>query len=231
MQEVTVSRVVGLAWARFKANAFPFIGLFLLAAIVSLIPIVGSLAYLLVFSPALARLSLVAIRQGKASFEQAFSPFGKLLEAGLFLLVIQLVPALLILLGYGSSFLALFSMAGGEDMESGGGAWLSGSFVLVVLGVILVVLFSLFFWAGPYFILDSKKGMGEAFGASFSLFQRHVGQVIGLLVVSVVILLLGGLACGVGVLVAGPVVQLAWAALYVGLAEGALPEAATGGQG
>ncbi|GIV24971.1 MAG: hypothetical protein KatS3mg026_0663 [Bacteroidia bacterium] len=219
METFTVSQAFNLAWKRFGSNWAILIGLFLLQAIVGLIPVVGSLAVIFIFYPAVQQAALLAVRRGKVDFGEAFNPFGKLLEAGLFTFLVELIPLVVIFIGYGPLLFGALIIS--PDIEEIGS--LSASFGLVILGFILAVLFQLFFWAGPYFILDGKKGIGDAFGASFSLFSQHTGKVISLMLLSIVIALLGALACCVGLLVAAPVVQVAWAAAYVGLTEGALP--------
>jgi len=221
MQEITVSRLLGMAWERFKVSPIPFIVLLLLAVIVIFIPLIGHFVGFLLFSLAFTQLSLAAVRQEKVTLKQAFSSIGKLLKVGVFLVLLELLPMLLIFFGYGS-FHALF---GEEDIEPTSEALLLGGLGLIVLGVILRVLFQLFFWAGPYFILDGKNGVWDAFGASFSLFSQYFVKVAGLMLASAVVTLLGAVAFGVGLFVAIPVVHIAWAALYVGLMEGGLPEA------
>jgi len=160
--------------------------------------------------------------EGGVSFDEAFSPFGKLLEAGLFEFLLILVPMVVIFIGYGEVLLRAMTMDFSEG-EVGGGV-VGADMFLVVLGWILLLLLPLFFWAGLYFILDGKKGVWDAFGASFSLFSQHLGKVVGLLLLSVVVWFLGVLSCCVGPFVAIPVVQIAGVALYVGLTEGGLPE-------
>jgi len=221
MQGVTVSQTFGFAWNRFGASWLTFVGIAILSGIVGVIPVVGSIADLFIFYPALVRAALLTVRQGRASFGEAFSPFGKLLEVGLFWFLLALIPMVLIFMGMegvGSSTTMVFSEEGIEERHA------EMNIFLIVLGGILLFLFHFFFWAGSYFILDEKKGIGGAYGASFSLFSQHAGKVIGFMLLAVVVVLLGMLACGVGLLIAAPVVQIAEAALYVGLAEGGLPE-------
>lgn len=210
METFTVSQAFSLAWKRFSSNWVVFVGLSLLGLIVGSIPLVG----VFVFYPAIARASLLAVRRGQVSFgEEAFGPFGKLLKAGLFTFLVSLVPLVVMAIGY------LYLMMRGIGISGSPGATFG-----LVLGYILLFLFWLFFWAGPYFILDGKTSLVGAFGASFSLFSQHASKVIGLVLISIVVVFLGALACGIGLFIAFPVVQLAWAAVYVGLMEGGLPD-------
>jgi len=114
-------------------------------------------------------------------------------------------------------------------LKSLSGAFSGGESILYFLlaflfQFFLLYLFQLFFWSGSYFILDGKKSIGGAFGASLSLFSQHFGKTVGLMLVSLVVILLGLLASCVGIFIALPVVHIAWAAMYVGLTEGKLPE-------
>ncbi|MBK5216243.1 MAG: hypothetical protein JJE02_01545 [Propionibacteriales bacterium] len=83
--------------------------------------------------------------------------------------------------------------------------------VLFILPGILVAFFTTF---ALYFVVDNGTEPMESVKASFALVKDHVGDVVVLFLASIAAVIVGVLACLVGLLVAIPVVTIAWAYAY-----------------
>ena len=83
--------------------------------------------------------------------------------------------------------------------------------VLFVLPGILVAFFTTF---ALYFVVDNGTAPMESVKASFALVKDHLGDVFLLFLASIAAVIVGALACLVGLLVAVPVVTIAWAYAY-----------------
>lgn len=84
-------------------------------------------------------------------------------------------------------------------------------FILCIIPGIIVV------FAGQFtvhFVLDKRLEPVEAIKASFQLVQENVGTVITFFIVGILITIAGAIACGVGLLVAYPVVFIGQTYLY-----------------
>lgn len=84
-------------------------------------------------------------------------------------------------------------------------------FVLFFIPGILVAFFTTF---ALYFVVDKGTAPMESVKASFALVKDHLGDVFLLFLASIAALIVGVLACLVGLLVAIPVVAIAWAYAY-----------------
>ena len=85
-----------------------------------------------------------------------------------------------------------------------------GSILCYIPGVI-VVFFTQFY---VHFLIDQNMSGVDAIKASFSFVNQNLGTVIGFYLASVVAYILGALLCGIGLLVALPVVFIAQAYTY-----------------
>jgi len=65
-----------------------------------------------------------------------------------------------------------------------------------------------------YFVLDKGEQPMESIKSSFSFVNQHLANIFVLFLGSVVALIIGALLCGVGLLVAVPVVAIAQAYTY-----------------
>jgi uncharacterized membrane protein len=94
--------------------------------------------------------------------------------------------------------------------------------VIVTIGFILCFLPGLaalvLLWFTPFFVIDKGLPPIDALKASVDLVTKNLGGIILFLIVSVAIYALGAALCGIGLLVAGPVVLLATAFVYRRLA-------------
>lgn len=90
--------------------------------------------------------------------------------------------------------------------------------ILTSVGLLLCVLpgvVAAFFTAfSLYFVVDKRIDPIESIKSSFALVKNNFGDVLVLLLASVAICIVGVIACFVGLLVAIPVVQIAWAYAY-----------------
>ena len=79
------------------------------------------------------------------------------------------------------------------------------------VGAVVVAFFVQFF---AYFVLDREARPWESIKASFSFVNQHQANIIVLFLASALAVLIGALLCGVGLLVAYPVVAIAHAYTY-----------------
>jgi uncharacterized membrane protein len=224
---VEVGKSLGRAWEVFKAQPGPLILGFLvylvIAAVGSMIPIVNILFNFVVAPPLMGGLFILALNavSGRpatvGNVFEGFSRFGTWLGVYWLFFLITLVAA--IPAGIGVGIWALTDQAD----------W---AIALIVLGglvslaamIALVLMFAL-----VYFIVADNRndGVVDAFRKSAYLTSGNRAQIFLTWLVSAAIMLAGILACGVGILVAGPLVMCLYAVVYVELRalKGTLPGA------
>lgn len=83
--------------------------------------------------------------------------------------------------------------------------------MLFILPGILVAFFTTF---ALYFVVDNGTAPVESVKASFALVKDNFGDVLVLILASIAAVIVGALACLVGLLVAMPVAAIAWAYAY-----------------
>ncbi len=88
-----------------------------------------------------------------------------------------------------------------------------GYVLLVVPGIIL----SLRLWPYPWLIVDRRCGVLDAFSTAWEMTSGHWLLPVLVFLMAFGAVLLGLLACGIGVLLAAPYVLLLWATAYVAL--------------
>ena len=187
MHEVSISQLWGRAWDLFEVNWLLLLGFYVLSVIVSfLIPdIVGLINKMILLSPVLVRAGYLVARQGQSSFGEAFIDISLLLKVFVYFLILGLIPGILIRVGW-------YILP----------AWTGR--ILVVVGLIILFILSLFGWAGPYAILSGRAGIFSAIGQSFSLTVQNFGTVFLGLLSFIGLVILGSIPCGVGLLVVIP---------------------------
>ena len=204
MRAVSISQLWSRAWNLFKVNWLLLLGLYvLLSIIVSLIPSNRALIVGLLLLPALVQAGYLVARQGQSSFGEVFrdiSLLRKVFAYYLILALIALIPGILIGVGY----ILVRDSAG------------AGS-ILVVAGLIILFILSLFGWAGPYAILSGRAGIFSAIGQSFSLTVQNFGTVFLALLSFIGLVILGAIPFGVGLLVVVPMSYVFWPLLYLAL--------------
>lgn len=83
--------------------------------------------------------------------------------------------------------------------------------IALIVGAFIVAWFLVF---ATYFVVDKAQQPIEAIKSSVSLVGANVGNTIVLFLLSIAVGLLGAVACGVGLLVAIPVIVFAWSYAY-----------------
>ncbi|MBS1837042.1 MAG: hypothetical protein JST64_05035, partial [Actinobacteria bacterium] len=84
-------------------------------------------------------------------------------------------------------------------------------YMLCILPGIVV---SLFLFFAPFYALDKGTSPMEAFRASITLVNRNLAKVVVLFIGAYIAIAIGNLACGLGIIVAFPVVMIAYAYMY-----------------
>ncbi|PWD49478.1 hypothetical protein C8046_00825 [Serinibacter arcticus] len=87
--------------------------------------------------------------------------------------------------------------------------------VLVLALVSIVVAIAIVY--APYFLVDAPRPPLAAFSSSLSMVGANLGQTVLMALIAVGLFIAGAVACLVGLLVAAPVVTVAFVALYCGL--------------
>ncbi len=87
-------------------------------------------------------------------------------------------------------------------------------FVLCIIPGILVLFFTIF-WG--YFVVDQNMGAVDAITASYNLVKDNAGAVLVFLLLGWLVTIAGAIACGVGLIVAIPVVVIATGYMYMRL--------------
>lgn len=105
--------------------------------------------------------------------------------------------------------------------------YVTGTLLLIIPGLFAAVLLQF-----PYLlVIDRKLDFWQAIKESVNVSQRHFGALLGLFLIQIGLLLGGALLCGVGLLVALPIIYASSAAAYVelfGLREDTRAAIATG---
>ena len=201
MREVNISQLWGRAWDLFEVNWLLLLGFYVLSVIVSfLIPDIVGLIKMILLSPVLVRAGYLVARQGQSSFGEAFRDISLLLKVFVYFLILGLIPGILIRVGW-------YILP----------AWTGR--ILVVVGLIILFILSLFGWAGPYAILSGRAGIFSAIGQSFSLTVQNFGTVFLGLLSFIGLVILGSIPCGVGLLVVIPMSCVFLPLLYFALTD------------
>ena len=207
MRTVSISQLWGRAWDLFKVNWLLLLGLLVLSIIVSFIPYIGGLITMILLSPALVRAGYLVARKGQSSSREAFGDLGSLLMIFVYNLILGLIllPILAILIGLG--YVLMMGSVYTEEKVV----------ILIVPGLIILSILSLFGWAGPYAILSGRAGIFGAIGQSFSLTAQNFGKVFLALLSNIGLVILGAILCGVGLLVVIPMWYVFLPLLYLAL--------------
>jgi hypothetical protein len=222
MRTVSISQLWSRAWDLFKVNWLLLLGLLVLYVIVSFIPFIGGLIAVILLLPALVRAGYLVARQGQSSFGEAFGDLSSLLMIFVYNLILWLIPGILIGVGYMLALASVIAVAEAHtegDNEAMIGVMVLGGTggILVVAGLIILFILSLFGWAGSYAILSGRAGISGAIGQSFSLTAQNFGKVFLGLLSFIVLVILGAVPCGLGLLVVIPMSYVFWPLLYLAL--------------
>ncbi|HZC90059.1 MAG TPA: hypothetical protein VE400_05200 [Mycobacterium sp.] len=99
------------------------------------------------------------------------------------------------------------------------------SFLLALLSLVLILVFTFFALFTIAFAIDRGLSPIDALKASFATVRSHIGSTLVSLLTQVLIVLLGFLACGIGIIVAGPVALLVQVYTYRRLSGGSVAAA------
>lgn len=222
--EVNIGEAVNQGWETFKRHAGVLIGASLVAYLVmvggAVIPFLGVLIQLIVTGPVLGGIWLLFIKSARneePQFADVFSGFSSRFGS---LLAAYLVPTMLTMLCMIPLFivLALFIIGPvfaasktGVPPEIGVVAIVALviTFPLVMLGVLYLSIAWIF--ALPL-VADKGLGFWSAMNLSRRMVNKHFWSTLLLFIVCWLITMVSMLACGVGILVGGPVVgcAVAW---------------------
>jgi uncharacterized membrane protein len=203
-----VGEVLGLAWDRVKADLGTLVLVTFISIVVSAIPTgimetlnAGGIVRKQTLEYALISLPLSLVGWIFATY----------LQAGLIQIWIAAAH------GKTANFGDLFSGRGflpllGANLLTGLAVGVGMLFCLVP-GIIL----ALGFWMAPYFVVDAEMGPIRAMEASWQATGGHKGTLFLFFIASFFVALAGILACGVGVLVASPVISVGMAIIYTRL--------------
>ncbi len=203
-------------WAKFTKNAMPFVVIALVVVVV-----VGALGFL----SNLATRAIFGIGDTKIDFEtgkvETTGFFTNFIAQELVSLVVQIVA---MILTAGLIKLAL-NYVDGQSIDIGAAfqGWDKlqvvlasllvslGTFVGFLLCVIPGIVFAFLSVYTTYYVVDKNMGAVDAIKASINLTRANVGSLIVFFLLSLVVVLIGACLCGVGLLVAWPVVAIAGA--------------------
>jgi hypothetical protein len=180
--------IPGLVFLRFLILSFIDSRFFILGFIGLSFFIVSFIVLLivpLILMPAFVRAGYLVARHGQLSFGEAFRDISLLLKVFVYYLILELVPGILIGVGY---------------ILLRDSAWARS--ILVVVGSLILFILNLFGWAGPYAILSGRAGIFSAIGQSFSLTAQNFGKVF--------LALLPYIGLSIFVYISGRVVSLQW---------------------
>ena len=90
-------------------------------------------------------------------------------------------------------------------------AVLAGFLLLIIPGIIL----SLLFWTFYYFVVDNKAKAMESFSKAYEIGKLNVGTTFVLWLASMGVMMVGMLACGIGILLAAPLTSAMFGAAYL----------------
>ena len=85
-----------------------------------------------------------------------------------------------------------------------------GYFLCFIPGLIVMFFSQFYVW----FIVDKQMGALDAIKASFALVNKNIGTLIGFFLASLVAYIVGAILCGIGLLVAIPVIYIAQGFTY-----------------
>lgn len=231
MNYISTTSIIKRAWETVKANLLTFVAaaaiLFVVNTIFNAVTSVTEKNYMPLESGVLTLVTalislvigvavttaLIRIARGAPvttqalsfSSSQVFRFIGVSLLVGLIMLVIVL-PVV------GAGFLlGVASFVGNIDSN------IIAFAAILLVAVIFIIYISIRLMFAKYIVLDGATGVVAAIKQSWNLTSGNIWTIIKLGLLSMLVVLLGALALLVGLLVAVPVVALAYAYLYVEL--------------
>jgi uncharacterized membrane protein len=221
------TEVLGLAWARFKRSWFVLVAGYVVVTVISQLVSSG---------PALAA-ALGSHGADKAQPGLLVQSAGFVVSMGVssFLMVGFLrvclgtararPPSFGTLFFGGDRFLPMLALYFLMTL-----AMFGGLLLLIVPGIIVALGLS---FAPLYLVDDSSLSPVGAMRASWAATKGQRGKILGFALLNFALMMLGALACGIGIFVSVSVGYVAWAIVYTRISgrAGALPDPAPGMQG
>jgi hypothetical protein len=213
---VDVSGSLDRSWKTFTKDPWVIIGCSILAYLVlfgcAVIPIIGGVIQLVLQGAVMGGLWNFYIRKTRgenAGIAEAFAGFGPKFGS---LLLTALIPGLIVV-ALIVAVMVPFFIAGVAVIQPGGGGPPQGPpamFIIVGLVVGLAVIVTavavqMMWLFAPALVIDKGLGFWDAMELSRKMVMKRFWGTLGLCFVAWLVGMLGLLACGVGLLVSGPV--------------------------
>lgn len=212
MQPISLTDIWRTAWQRFEKHWVIALLLTVGFAILSAIPCVGHLLYL-IGQPILISFALKAwdLPEKPSNYNDLFPQhLSVYLKIFLFYLLAGLVAFILVLTFTGGSML-LFLRQELEYMEE-------TKALPLLIGVsasgLLLLIIQILFFSYPFIIVEKDAPVIEAIQQSYQITKGNLGTMILYFLTAAGINLLGILACCIGVLITAPLTLIASAGLY-----------------
>jgi hypothetical protein len=213
---VEVGECFSRAWALFKANFGPVIGVSLLVlfcmAAGGAMPFIGSCISLIITGPLMGGLYLYYLKQFRgqpATIGDAFSGFPNGFAQLMLASVVSSILAYLPLLPFIIYFVARNAGRRGNNFNFG-----PIDAILLVVGLIAMLYLVIAWLFALPLVIDKQMNFWTAMQVSRRVATRRLGSLIVLMLASIGVVILGVLACFVGLLVAIPLTFAAYAAAY-----------------
>jgi DNA-directed RNA polymerase subunit RPC12/RpoP len=206
-QKVGVEPIFSHAWQVWQANLGLLAGVTFVALAITLPIDIGS-----------QFVHELLAQQGEASAGRLVESIGSIISnlLELWLGIGQAQIALKLARGLPAQFGDLFG-GGSRFFPVLGGSILAG--LALVVGLLLCIVPGIFlmlmFWPFYYLVVDEKAPVMESFEVAKTITEGNWGTVSLLWLVSIVVGFVGLLACGVGILLAIPLITLIWATAYL----------------
>ncbi|WP_265522074.1 hypothetical protein [Oerskovia flava] len=211
---VQIGDAFNYGWTKFTQN----VGVIILGALtyVAALAVLGAIFFAILIGTAATTVDADGNLSSAAGL--GFS-FGSFLFIGIFAILGFLVQAAIIRVS--------LLITQGRKIQYGdffqfpnlGNVILAALAIGVAVGILSVtiiggIIFAFFAQFTLFFVIDKNLGVMDAFKASFSLVNKNLGTVIVLFLAVYVAQAIGSFLCGVGLLVALPVAQIATAYVY-----------------
>lgn len=215
-RDYSIGDAFSYGWNKFKQNLGPILIIALIALVLS--AITGVLSWLI------ARSSSTTQTIGDTTVTTTSMGFGSTILSGL-VSIIGAIITLIITIGiiraalditYGRQ-VTTASVFSFDKIVPAAITYILigiGTFIGLLLCVIPGLLFAFFAQYAIYFVLDKNLSPVDAIKASFAFVRANAGTLLGFYLVCLLTIFVGYLLCGVGLLVAYPVVAIATAYTY-----------------
>jgi hypothetical protein len=215
-RRLDVGNCFSIAWDLYKNAFWPTVGVTVVVFLVMMaggaMPVIGSCVSLVITGPLMGGLYLYflkRIRGQQATIGDGFGGFTTCFLQLMLASVVTSILAYLPLAPFGIYFFARNMDADVQGFEFG-----PVDVIFLILGIV-VSLFLVVAWIFVLpLVIDKQLNFWPAMGTSWRAVVKRLGPVILLMLATMGVALLGLLACGVGLIFAGPLVIGAYAVAY-----------------